>query len=262
MVSRQFCVRHHNPLIALSAGTPMHKVEYRTRQARHLLAKLVLNKMPMNRTPPDSEGSTEYGWMAASKAPAKCPGLTSSKATSKVGETGAVTVKKVSKSSTIASLMAGTTQGKKTDTRAMYKFPSIDTYDFGSSSSPDKPSCTEDQSKAIFTATPQSLKARLKTNPASSADLIHNIFGQARVECVNAPASTSTSPIVGPSDPTIRSRTLPDAKSVSYIPAPIASTTSSLARPAAPPHTPPTTEGYSRSYSWALEDHVTFPSFE
>jgi len=252
----------------LTSGIPMHKVEYRTRQARHLLAKLVLDKMPLNRTPCDPEGPTECGWMAAKKAPAKCPGLTSSKATLKVGDNGTVTVKKASKSSTIASLMAGTTQHKKADTRAMYKFPSIDTYDF-ESSSPEKPTVPEHKNNKSSGSRTGSAQAPCRpTNDVntSNADLIKTIFGTSSAKNVplSVTASTATPNIASKaSQPAASTTTQPLNSTESTFATPIIASSSYIpAKLPGAPQSPPIVEGYSKSYSWALEDHISFPSFE
>lgn len=243
----------------------MHKVEYRTRQARHLLAKLVHDKMPMERTPCDPEGPTECGWMAASKAPQRCPGLAPLKAPpSRNTENGEVRIKKASKSSTIADLMSGVQKQKKTDSRAMYKFPSIDAYDFDKSSSPEKSKIVPESNASTATKTNKTMPltaAQGVTQSNSTANLIKTIFGQ-------TPACSDPGPSKISQDPTSKPQThlfsKPRAEEAGNVQGVSSMSTTSRAAISTPSTvtSPPASQSYSKSYSWALEDHVTFPSFE
>lgn len=254
----------------------MYKVEYRARQARHPLAKIVLDKTAMTRTPPDPKGLTEYGWISASKALAKCPGIGSLKETSGNEAQVIAPVKKVSRTSTIASLMAGSTQAKKKDTRAMYKFPSLDNYDFDRvSSSPEKPKATiqrvdptkskhrpsgdlafktnEELIKTIFSS---SSKSAAGTSTASTNALVTEVVKQIPA----ALSSPSMSTVIAQAASTSGTRPLPPAATVptkSFAPA-----SPSITAVPAPLPVAISDGGYTRSYSWAMEDHLTFPDFQ
>lgn len=103
----------------------MYKVEFRSKQARHPLARLVQEAVPLSRTPAEVDGATETGWLLADKAPAICPGLQTSAQSKKP------------KLSARDSLLAGAKEKPKHDPRAMYRFPPLSTLG-NDSSSPEK----------------------------------------------------------------------------------------------------------------------------
>lgn len=266
----------------MSTGTQMYKVEYRARQARHPLARIIHDKKAMARTPPDAEGLTECGWIAAEKAPLKCPGIGSLKPAARASTIDAnvpAPPKKQSKSAAIASLMGGSAQPKKNDTRAMYKFPSLDTYDWDKPSSPEKPKASVEKAKPSNTSLPRTTNIHAN---ASNADLINTIFGTARTEpqasgsgttgSRHAPApssarlsaSSSSSPCKHLAAPVARELVIPASGTVPHVPkANVAAVPDRPRIPAPIPAQRPTENGgYLTSYSWAMEDHLTFPSFQ
>lgn len=91
----------------------MYKVEFRSKQARHPLARLVQETAVLRRDPPDPHGATEMGWLPASKAVKKCPGL----------DVAAAAVQKPNATTKFGDLLAGAKKQAADDKRAMYKLP-------------------------------------------------------------------------------------------------------------------------------------------
>ncbi|KAK9894771.1 hypothetical protein P389DRAFT_212495 [Cystobasidium minutum MCA 4210] len=269
----------------------MYKIEFRARQARHPLAKIVHDVVTMTRSPPDPEGLTQSGWLAHSKAPPKCPGIGSLKQLkTNALEPVVAPAKKQSKSAVITSLMGGAGQQKKSDARAMYKLPAHASRSVESTSSPDKPHSIIARSDSSSVSRPALSVHAFATNE----ELINTIFGTSR-DSVQASGS-------GSADRKAIATKLPahQSSSVAAVPSPVASADSSPCKPSggglskqaamsasssrlqpsnsavsAATSTSVRTEPaprlvgtkqaspreYTKSYSWALEDHLTFPGF-
>lgn len=270
----------------------MYKIEFRARQARHPLAKIVHDVVTMTRSPPDPEGLTQSGWLAHNKAPPKCPGIGSLKQLkTNALEPVVAPAKKQSKSAVITSLMGGAGQQKKSDARAMYKLPAHASRSVESTSSPDKPHSIIARSDSSSVSRPALSVHAFATNE----ELINTIFGTSR-DSVQASGS-------GSADRKAIATKLPahQSSSVAAVPSPVASADSSPCKPSggglskqaamsasssrlqpsnsavsAATSTSVRTEPaprlvgtkqaspreYTKSYSWALEDHLTFPGFK
>ena len=96
-------------------GTTLVKIEFRSAQSRHTLAKYIEQKQRNHVTNPGPEGLTEYGFIPRKKVAAKASGFPSKKAPR---ESAGVKEKAVS------DLMGGQKKKAAIDRAAMYKMPS------------------------------------------------------------------------------------------------------------------------------------------
>lgn len=95
-------------------GTTLVKIEFRSAQSRHTLAKYIEKKQRNNIARPGPEGPTEFGFIPRSKIPAKALGFPKKKAPR---DSGAV------KEKAVADLMGGQKKKSTVDPSAMYKMP-------------------------------------------------------------------------------------------------------------------------------------------